>query len=212
MLKEFVEAGHRVVGCGRSREGVAKLATEFARPHRFDVVDVAQKDDVARWGESVLKEMGPPDLIVNNAAVINQTAPLWKIDPDEFIRLININVTGSFLVTRAFLPAMVEQKRGVIVNFSSGWGRSVDPDVAPYCASKWGVEGMTLALAKELPAGMAAVPLNPGVIDTDMLRSCWGDSAESCHKPSDWAKVAARRILEFGPEDNGVQHAISLDA
>ncbi len=212
LLAEFVAAGHRVAGCGRSESGVAELRQAYPQGHRFDVVDVAEADSVDRWAKSVLAEFGPPDLLVNNAAVINQTAPLWKIDPNEFRRLIDINVTGSFFVARAFLAGMVERKTGVVVNFSSGWGRSVDPEVAPYCASKWAVEGMTLALAKELPEGMAAIPLNPGVIDTDMLRSCWGEFAKTCHKPAAWAKVAAAKILSFGPADNGVQHSISLGA
>ena len=61
----------------------------------------------------------------------------------------------------------------MIVTISSTWGRSVAPEVAPYCATKYAVEGMTMALAAELPAGLAAVAVNPGIIDTDMLRSCW---------------------------------------
>jgi NAD(P)-dependent dehydrogenase (short-subunit alcohol dehydrogenase family) len=98
---------------------------------------------------------------------------------------------------------MVAAKRGVIVNLSSGWGRSVSPEVAPYCASKWAIEGLTKALAEELPAGMAAVPLNPGVIDTEMLRSCWAAAAAGYPKPEAWAKIAAPFILALGPKDNG---------
>ena len=71
----------------------------------------------------------------------------------------------------------------MIVNFSSGWGRSVDAEVAPYCATKWAIEGLTQALARELPPGLCAVPLNPGVIDTDMLRSCFGGSAGGYPQP-----------------------------
>ena len=74
---------------------------------------------------------------------------------------------------------MVERGKGVIVNLSSGWGRSVSPEVAPYCATKWAIEGLTKALAEELPEGMAAVPLNPGVVDTDMLRQAYSDGAAS---------------------------------
>jgi len=98
---------------------------------------------------------------------------------------------------------MVARKQGVIVNFSSGWGRSTSAEVAPYCASKYAIEGLTKALAQELPAGMAAVPLNPGVIDTDMLRQCWVDSAGGYPKAAEWAKVAAPFILTLGPKDNG---------
>jgi hypothetical protein len=93
--------------------------------------------------------------------------------------------------------------KGVIVNMSSGWGRSVAPDVAPYCASKWAIEGLTKALAQELPDGMAAVPLNPGVIDTDMLRTCFQDGASSYPKADAWARTAGPFILGLGPKDNG---------
>jgi NAD(P)-dependent dehydrogenase (short-subunit alcohol dehydrogenase family) len=93
----------------------------------------------------------------------------------------------------------------VIVNFSSGWGRSTDAEVAPYCATKWAIEGLTQALAQELPEGMAAVPLNPGIIDTDMLRSCFGASASSYPNPAEWAKRAVPFLLKLGPKDNGRQ-------
>jgi NAD(P)-dependent dehydrogenase (short-subunit alcohol dehydrogenase family) len=69
--------------------------------------------------------------------------------------------------------------------------------------SKWALEGLTKALAAELPAGMAAVPLNPGVIDTDMLRSCWAEGAAGHPKAEAWAKHAAPFILKLGPKQNG---------
>jgi NAD(P)-dependent dehydrogenase (short-subunit alcohol dehydrogenase family) len=79
----------------------------------------------------------------------------------------------------------------------------VAPEVAPYCATKWAIEGLTKALAEELPAGMAAVPLNPGVIDTDMLRACWAEGATNHPKAEAWAEVAAPFILKLGAKDNG---------
>ena len=80
--------------------------------------------------------------------------------------------------------------------------------MATYCATKWAVEGLTKALAEDLPQGMAAVPLNPGVIDTDMLRLCWADGASSYPKAEAWAKIAAPFILGLGPKDNG--HSLSV--
>jgi NAD(P)-dependent dehydrogenase (short-subunit alcohol dehydrogenase family) len=91
----------------------------------------------------------------------------------------------------------------VIVNFSSGWGRSVDAEVAPYCASKWAVEGLTQALAQELPSTMAAVSLNPGVINTEMLQSCFGGSASSYPSPDSWARTAVPFILGISASDSG---------
>jgi NAD(P)-dependent dehydrogenase (short-subunit alcohol dehydrogenase family) len=98
---------------------------------------------------------------------------------------------------------MIREGSGVIANFSSYWGRSVAPDVAPYCASKWAVEGLTRALAQELPRGLAAVPVNPGIIDTDMLRSTFGDSAGSYPDPDTWSRSAAPFLLGLGPNDSG---------
>src|SRR5438552_145986 len=117
--------------------------------------------------------------------------------------LMAVNVMGVANVLRHFLPAMIERQSGVVVNFSSGWGRSTAPEVAPYCASKFAVEGLTRALAQELPAGMAAVPLNPGVIDTDMLRQAWADEAGGYPTADRWADRAAPFLLALGPKDNG---------
>jgi NAD(P)-dependent dehydrogenase (short-subunit alcohol dehydrogenase family) len=100
---------------------------------------------------------------------------------------------------------MIKRKSGVVVNFTSGWGRSTDAEVAPYCASKWGVEGLTLALAQELPSGMAAATLNPGTINTRMLQSCFGKSAATHMSPAEWAKKAVPFILKIGPTENGKQ-------
>jgi NAD(P)-dependent dehydrogenase (short-subunit alcohol dehydrogenase family) len=150
-----------------------------------------------------LENDSAPDLLINNAGVMNRPAPLWEIEDREFMKVIDVNVRGVANVIRHFVPAMVARKKGVIVNLSSGWGRSTSPEVAPYCASKYAIEGLTQALAQELPAGMAAIPLNPGVIDTDMLRSCWADGAAAYPKAGAWAKTAASFILKLGPKDNG---------
>jgi NAD(P)-dependent dehydrogenase (short-subunit alcohol dehydrogenase family) len=128
---------------------------------------------------------------------------LWEVPAEEFDAVVDVNIKGVANVLRAFLPAMVARKTGVVVNFSSGWGRGTSPEVAPYCATKWAIEGLTRALAQELPRGMAAVPLNPGIIDTDMLRSCFGESAGSYPGPQEWAKKAAPFLLRLGPADNG---------
>jgi NAD(P)-dependent dehydrogenase (short-subunit alcohol dehydrogenase family) len=98
----------------------------------------------------------------------------------------------------------------VIVNFSSGWGRATDAEVAPYCATKWAIEGLTQALAQELPSGMAAIPLNPGIINTEMLRSCFGGSASSYPSAAQWAKVAVPFLLSLGPADNGKPLSVPL--
>jgi NAD(P)-dependent dehydrogenase (short-subunit alcohol dehydrogenase family) len=203
LVAEFIRAGHTVIGCGRGGEAIFDLRTTHAAPHHFSVVDVAVDSKVALWAAKVLEHDSPPDLLINNAALMNRPAPLWEQDDREFTRLVDVNIRGVANVIRHFVPAMVAKKKGVIVNLSSGWGRSVSPDVAPYCASKWAIEGLTKALAEELPASMAAIPLNPGVIDTDMLRQAWADGAASYPKAEAWAKTAAPFILKLGPKANG---------
>lgn len=194
--------GHTVIGCGRSAE-ILNLRFTHPAPHDFTALDVAEENKVALWAEKVLAVHGAPDLLINNAALMNTPAPLWEVPAKEFDRLIDVNIKGVMNVIRYFVPAMVARAQGVIVNFSSGWGRSTSPEVAPYCASKYAMEGLTKALAQELPRGMAAVPLNPGVIDTDMLRQAWSDGASSYPKAEVWARVAAPYILRLGPKDNG---------
>lgn len=203
LADEFIKAGHTVLGCGRSGDAIFDLRMTYQAPHDFSVVDVGLDTKVSIWAAKILENDSPPDLLINNAAVMNRLAPLWEQDDREFTKLVDANIRGVQNVIRHFVPAMVAQKKGVIVNLSSGWGRSVAPEVASYCMSKWAIEGLTKALAAELPAGMAAVPLNPGVIDTAMLRSCWGDGAASCQKAEQWAKVAAPFILKLSAKDNG---------
>jgi NAD(P)-dependent dehydrogenase (short-subunit alcohol dehydrogenase family) len=203
MTEEFVRLGHTVLGCGRSEGALDRLRRCFGKPHDFDRVDVALDDDVKLWAGRLLGSRPPPDLVVNNAALINRNAPLWKVPADEFSAVIDVNVKGVANVLRHFLPAMIARNRGVIVNISSGWGRSTDAEVAPYCATKWALEGLTQALAQELPAGLAAVALNPGIINTEMLESCFGTSAGSYPSPETWAQRAVPFLLELGRTHNG---------
>lgn len=209
MAEEFVRGGHTVLGCGRSSRAIEELRKMFGRSHNFEVVDVASDAQVRVWAARLLESHGPPELLLNNAALINKNAPLWKVPVDEFDRVIDVNIKGVANAIRHFVPAMIEKGRGVIVNFSSGWGRSADADVAPYCATKWAIEGLTQALAQELPAGMAAIPLNPGIINTDMLQSCFGGSASSYPTADQWAKRAVPFLLGLGPKHNGQPLTVS---
>jgi len=203
MTEEFIRLRHVVIGCGRSQREITQLRKQFAAPNDFAVVDVADDAQVAAWAERIFASYDPPDLLLNNAALINRNAPLWEVGAQEFSEVIDVNLKGVANVIRHFVAAMVRRQSGVIVNFSSGWGRSTDAEVAPYCATKWAIEGLTQALAQELPAGLAAVPFNPGIINTGMLRSSFGSSATSYPSPREWAKIAVPFLLKLGPPDNG---------
>ncbi len=202
LARGFAAAGWSVAGCGRDAERLGRLASELGPLHDFQPLDVAG-EGVGEWARRLVESGGPPDLLVNNAGVINRPAPLWRVPPEEFAEVVEVNLVGTYNVLRAFLPPMVERRGGVIVNMSSGWGRTTSPEVAPYCATKFAVEGMSRALAQELPGGMAAVALNPGIIDTDMLRTAWGEGAAAYPPPAEWAERAVPFLVRLGAEHNG---------
>ncbi|PTY02662.1 oxidoreductase [Verrucomicrobia bacterium LW23] len=202
MAEGFIARGHKVCGCGRSADAIAALATRFPA-HLFHAVDVTDAAAVKDWADKVIAAAGAPTLLINNAALINASAPLWRVPAEEFSQVIDVNIKGTAYVVAAYAPAMIAKRAGVIVNFSSGWGRSTSPEVAPYCATKWAIEGLTQALSQELPRGMAAVALNPGIIDTDMLRSTFGGGSGGYPAPAEWAKSAVPFLLSLTARHNG---------
>jgi NAD(P)-dependent dehydrogenase (short-subunit alcohol dehydrogenase family) len=209
MAQEFISLGHTVIGCARSASSMRVLQEQYGKNHHFSAVDVADDLAVRNWAEEVLGKYPPPDLLINNAGVINQPAKLWEINEAEFSQVIEVNIKGVANVIRHLLPAMIAKKSGIIVNFSSGWGRSTSPEVAPYCASKWAIEGLTKALAQELPAGMAAIPVNPGIVHTDMLEICFGKEAKMYMPAVSWGRKAASFLLSLKPSDNGASLTVS---
>ena len=209
IVARLVEGGHRVIGCGRSLNAVKTLESQFAKPHRFDCLDVVDDEQVRAWAASVIDEFGPPDLLLNNAAIINENANLWDVSAAEFDAVIDVNIKGVANVIRHFVPAMIAREAGVIVNFSSGWGRSTSAEVAPYCATKWAIEGLTRAMAQELPRGMAAIPLNPGIINTAMLQSCFGSQAEHYPDADEWSRLAVPFILSLNVNHNGQPQSVT---
>ncbi|HHP7243119.1 MAG TPA: SDR family oxidoreductase [Elainellaceae cyanobacterium] len=204
MVEHFIQEGHTVLGCARSPQGIEALQREFGAPHHFAVVDIADDQQVASWAHTLLSDYDPPDLLINNAGLVNQLAPLWKVPSDEFSQVIDVNIKGVANVIRHFLPAMIQRQTGIVVNFSSGWGRSTSPEVAPYCATKWAIEGLTRSLAQELPPGMAAIALNPGIIHTDMLETCYGEAAASYTPVKEWGRKAVPFLLNLTARDNGM--------
>lgn len=208
LVDRFIERDCIIWGCGRNSEQIAQLQKTFGKPHDFEAVNVASDADVAKWAKRLIASYGPPDLLINNAALMNRLAPLWEITAEEFNALVDVNISGVANVIRHVVPAMIQRGSGIIINLSSGWGRSTSAEVAPYCASKYAIEGLTKALADELPDGLAAIPLNPGIVDTDMLRTCFQESAGHYPDAAHWSHGAADYILALGPTDNGLSRTI----
>jgi len=201
---EWAQTGHRITCCGRNSTQISNLKTELGDSVFAKVVDVTDANSVTEWASESVAKWGAPDLLINNAAVINENAPLVDVPKEMFDLVIDVNVKGVANVLRAFLPSMIQLNKGVVINISSGWGRGTSPEVAPYCASKFAIEGLTKALAQELPSGMAAIPLSPNTVNTSMLQSCFGqEGARHSPGPEAWAKAVAPWILKLGPNHNG---------
>lgn len=202
LAEALIAEGHRVSGCARKAEVVAQLATQYP-DHHFRAVDIGNAAAVQTWAEVILDQVGVPDFVINNAGLVNEPAPLWQVPVAEFEAVVTVNILGTVNVLRSFAPAMIQRGSGIFVNYSSGWGRSTSPEFAPYCATKWAIEGLTQAFAQELPPGMAAVALNPGIIHTKMLETCYGDEAANFTPIAQWVKTAMPFILNLKPQDNG---------
>src|SRR5579883_1405973 len=91
----YIADGHQVAGCGRSGQEIFDLRFNHPEPHEFSPVDVTNQTKVSIWAERVLGVMGgPPDLLINNAALMNDPAPLWEVPAEKFAQLIQVNVVG----------------------------------------------------------------------------------------------------------------------
>ena len=135
-------------------------------------LDVTADGDAPRVVEQVVAEWDRIDLLVNNAGVIDYDVPVWDTTIEGWDRIMNTNLRGMFLTTRAVLPHMMEQQRGVVINIGSSSGRLPEGDYGAYVASKFGVVGYTASLAHSLRNhGIRVNGINPDWVDTDMARA-----------------------------------------
>lgn len=134
--------------------------------------------DVSDW-QSVVETVGQieathgaVDVLINNAGVLGPLAPAWQSAPREWARTVEVNLTGAYFCARAVLPAMIERRRGVIVNISSGAASFAAPNWSAYAASKAGLDHFTRSLAVELKdSGVRVVSLHPGLVETEMVQT-----------------------------------------
>ena len=204
MVDRFHELGWNIYGCGRSKDKIEELKKQYSKIHDFQVIDVSDSQQVNNWANYILNTHTAPNMIINNASIVNQNAQLWKITAQEFESVMNVNVNGVVNVIRAFVPAMVSRKEGIIINMSSSWGREGEAELAPYCASKFAIEGITKSMALELPHGMAVVALDPGGSNsTPMLKSCAPQYINESPTPETWSHKAIEYILNITIDKNG---------
>ncbi|RHN61307.1 putative 3-oxoacyl-[acyl-carrier-protein] reductase [Medicago truncatula] len=149
------------------------------------------------------KNGGPPNIIVNDAGVINKNNKMWEVLSEEFDLVMDTNLKGNVNVLRHFISLMVKKNKN-----EEGGIRSGAALVAPYFASKWEIEGLTKSVAEEFPKGMAVMALNTGVISTNILASCYGASSSLYQSPESWVLEEATKILNLTPTNNGASLSI----
>ncbi len=168
----FARAGAAVAGCARGGHPATfldDLPPEDQRRCLYRTCDVRSPADVLRLREAVEDALGPADIVLNNAGTVVR-APLTDLSLAAWNDVLDANLTGTFLVTQAFLPRMKAKGGGRIINLASIAGRRGTALLSAYCAAKHGVVGLTRALAEELrPDGIPVNAICPGSVDTDML-------------------------------------------
>jgi NAD(P)-dependent dehydrogenase (short-subunit alcohol dehydrogenase family) len=210
LVGEFIAQGHKVIGCDVDGAAIDALKQQRGSAYAFAVVDITDVAQVERWVAQWIAD-SPPDLLINNAGVMHPLAPLWEMPVTVCDRTLDVNLRGTVNVLRAVLPAMVAQRRGIVVNISARWGRVGAAGAAPFCASKWAIEGLTQALAQELPAGMGAVTLSPGAVNTQALATIHGaEKAAGYIAPQTWAEEVVPYLLELSPDFSG--QALTFEA
>lgn len=170
---EFAREGARVALVARTARQVEEVADEIRSTYEVEAVatacDVSDAGSVARAFASVAESFGGGvDILVNNAGVA-ESAPLVKTSDELWQRIIAVNLTGTFLCTRAALPAMIQRAWGRVINVASVAGKTGAPYISAYTASKHGVLGLTRCAALEVATkGVTVNAICPGYVETEM--------------------------------------------
>jgi 3-oxoacyl-[acyl-carrier protein] reductase len=200
---ELAARGCDVAVLGRNRAALASVADELVRVGRRALAvecDVAHRAELEAAAARVLRELGVPRAVVANAGIVHRTSVLETTE-EQWDEVLDVNLKGLFLTTRAFLPAMMAEKQGRIVALGSISGTMGTPRLSAYCASKWGTVGFVKSLAEELRGtGLQAMCVMPGSVDTDMLR---GSGFAPQMQPTDVARIVAYAALEAPEAMNG---------
>lgn len=169
VARSLGRAGCRVAVCARTRERLEETAEALARDG-FEVLavpaDVSREEDVDELADRVRGELGPPDVLVNNAGIA-RFGDLVELSPDDFDAVFRVNVRGVFLCSKAFVPDMKDRGDGVVVNVASLAGKNAFPGGTVYAASKHAVMGMSKSMMLELREhGIRVITVCPGSVNT----------------------------------------------
>jgi len=190
------EMGARITVVGRRPEPLEEVADglDGAQPVPFDVTDEAAVEEGLK---TATERFGPVDVLINNAGAAD-SSPFTRTTPDAWRAMLDVNLTGAFLMSRAVLPGMVERGWGRIVSIASTAGLKGYAYVAAYCAAKHGVVGMTRSLALEVAQkGVTVNAVCPGYTETELLSESVENIVDKTGVSEDEARA---QLLESNPQ------------
>lgn len=194
----FAGAGAKVALLGRTKKNLLEVQKELkdSGASTFVVVaDVADEGSVSRAVAAVEQQLGPVDILVNNAGIF-AAAPVEKLDAVVFDRVLAVNLRGPFLMSRAVLPGMKSRKCGHIVNIASTAGRRGFAGGGAYCASKFGLAGLSEVLLYEARTSNVRVTcVFPSTVSTDLVKKSGMDfKTERAIQPEDVANAVVSLV------------------
>ena len=168
--QRMIDNGAKVALWDYNQETLDSIQNKLGKNSLSVNVDVSDEASVKNAANKVRNNIGTPSILVNCAGVAGINASIEKTDPNEWRRVININLTGTFLCCREIIADMVNNGYGRIINIASVAGKEGNPNAAHYSASKSGVITFTRSLGKELAeTGVLVNCITPAVIETEML-------------------------------------------
>lgn len=206
----LAKKGFGVALAARRPPGLVAVENRIREAGGFAFVaptDVTEPDQVRELVAETERRFGPVGLLVNAAGAVHRGLLTSTSDAD-FDGVVGVNLKGTFLSTRAVLPGMIKRRQGRIVNLAAIAGRIGAPRLTAYCASKWGVVGLTKACAEELrPAGISVFAVCPGSVDTESYRAAIPGA-----KPRSTPEAVAEVIVWLGSEAPAAMTGSVVDA
>lgn len=191
LARDLDRRGVRLALCDLDEGRLCSLADTLQRPPLTARVDVSDEQALSHFAEQVVSALGPPDLVVANAGIA-YLGPFAEGRPEDFRRVIDVNLWGVVHTVRAFLPSMIAARRGTLVTLSSVFGLVGIPGQTAYCAAKAAVKGFAESLDQEVRQhGLNVLCVHPGAVATDIAVS-------ARHSDPDRTRENARRIIARG--------------
>ena len=198
IARRLAELGARLSLCARDATRLESAAAAL-RKEGFEalamIADVTHANEIQSFVDRTHRELGPIDILINNAG-IGRFGPAHQMSETDWDAVLDTNLKSVFLVTRAVAPGMIERKRGHIVNISSLAGKNAFANGGIYCASKWGLMGLTACMAEDLRAHNIRVSaVCPGSVATDFSPHTGRDTSKLL-QPDDVAHAVATLVTQ----------------